>query len=212
MTWVLPNGGGTVSATGFFTAGTTPGTYIVRAISAVDPNSFADAAIAVAGATGLALQGSLTLHSHTDHGPGLSEDTLISVTLTVQPKPVEPGEIPQFDVTTITGSGTYTAEATSGCNRPPEVRSGAVVSGRLSLSPDLLVATLRVEISGTRTSTSCNNPTTVSSYDGTLDDGAFIGTPVVVNGEIVAIDFNRSETIATFPPPRVLVQTGRLVR
>ena len=51
MTWVLPNGGGTISATGFFTAGTTPGTYAFRAISVVDPSAFGNATVTVNAAT-----------------------------------------------------------------------------------------------------------------------------------------------------------------
>lgn len=211
VNWVLTAGAGTLSATGFFTAGTTPGTYLARAISVVDPGAFADVTITVAGGTASALSGSLTLHSHKDFAPGLSEDTRISVTLTVEPVPVQPDSTPRFTVSAVTGTGAYTAEATSGCNRPPEVRSGSAAFGTLTISPDLLVATLSVSFSGTSTHTSCTNPTTVTSFNGSLSDGTFIGTPVVVNGAIVAIDFNRSETIATFPPPRVLVQSGRLV-
>ncbi len=50
VTWVLPNGGGTISATGFFTAGTTPGTYVVRAISVVDPSAFGEATVTIGAA------------------------------------------------------------------------------------------------------------------------------------------------------------------
>ena len=210
VTWVVVNGGGTVSSTGLFIAGAASGTSTVRAISVVDPSAFADARIEVGGAIGSGLRGSLTLHSHADHGPGLSQDTRISVTLTAEPQPNDPGRTPTFKVTAISGTGTYTAEATLDCNRAPEVATGSAVSGKLRISPDLLEAELSVEFVGTRTHTSCGNPTTVSNFDGSLSDGTFKGTPVVVGGVIVAIEFTRSETITTYPPPRVLVQSGIL--
>ncbi len=210
VTWLLPNGGGSITATGLFTAGTTPGTYLARAISAVDPGAFADATITIGGGTASVLSGALSRQSHRDFAPGLSEDTRISVALTVEPQAVEPGATPRFTVSAISGTGTFTAEATSGCNRPPEVRSGTAVSGTLTISPDLLAATLSVRFTGTRTHTSCTNPTVVTTFtEGTLPDGTLIGTPVIVNGAIVAIDFNQSTTTPTVPP-RVIVQTGRL--
>ena len=49
VTWVVPSGGGTVSSSGLFIAGTAPGTYIVRAISVVDPNAFGEATVTVTG-------------------------------------------------------------------------------------------------------------------------------------------------------------------
>jgi hypothetical protein len=210
VNWTLPNGGGTISSSGLFTASLTPGNYLVRAKSVVDSTVFADATITVAGGAGAVLSGSLTLHAHTSSAPGLSTDTLIDVTLTAEPEIVEANETPTFVVTAVSGTGKYTAEATSNCNRSPEVSDGTAVAASLIISDDLLVARLAVTFRGTRTHTSCTDPTTTTNFEGTLSDGRFVGTPVIVNGVIVAIDFGRSENSG--PPSRVLVQTGRLVR
>ena len=45
--WALPDGGGTISDDGLFTAGNTGGSFTVRAISEVDPNAFGDATVEV---------------------------------------------------------------------------------------------------------------------------------------------------------------------
>lgn len=47
VTWSLPNGGGTVDASGRFTAGAIAGTFAVRAASVADPSAFAEASVTV---------------------------------------------------------------------------------------------------------------------------------------------------------------------
>ncbi len=47
VTWSLPNGGGTISADGLFTAGAVNGTYAVRAASAADPAATATVFVTV---------------------------------------------------------------------------------------------------------------------------------------------------------------------
>lgn len=57
VTWVVPSAGGTVSASGVFTAGPTAGTFAVRAISVVDPNAFAEATVTIIGAAPAVISG-----------------------------------------------------------------------------------------------------------------------------------------------------------
>jgi hypothetical protein len=47
VTWELPDGGGSISADGVFTAGDSGGTFTVRAISVEDVNAFGDATVTV---------------------------------------------------------------------------------------------------------------------------------------------------------------------
>lgn len=48
VTWVLPDGGGSITADGVFTAGDSGGTFTVRAISVEDVNAFGDASVTIA--------------------------------------------------------------------------------------------------------------------------------------------------------------------
>lgn len=47
VTWSLPSGGGTLSASGLFTAGNASGTYLVRATSVADPGAFGNATVVI---------------------------------------------------------------------------------------------------------------------------------------------------------------------
>jgi len=194
VTWTA-TGGFIDENTGFYIAGITPGTFAVTATSVFDTNSTATAPVTIVN-TNNQLSGQITLHAHEDF-PGVgSEDTSISATMNAT--------ISNDFVTVCqaTGTGTYSAEAPSGCNRPPEVKTGQIVGCSMGISTEAL---LNFTVSGTQTHTTCTNSIT-QPFLGTLPDGLFQGTIIRSGNIITAIDFNQTQTNGN----QIILTTGRL--
>lgn len=181
VTWSLPDGGGTITDTGLFSAGTTAGTFQVRATSESDPDVFGQAMVTIQTGSG----GQVTFHQHEDFAGVGSIDTMISATITSA----------NALACQATGMGMMVAEAPSGCNRPPEIRRGDIVECRISVfaTDEVSTAFLRFEFSGTETHTACGQETVTQPYSGSLF-ARLEGTPIFTNGVITSIDFNRTTT------------------
>jgi hypothetical protein len=153
------------------------------------------------------LEGQLTLRSHQDFAPGLSEDTSISafVSVSVTIDLLE-NDVLQAVVRSASGTGAYVQEADSGCGRPPEVDRGTAIGGSFRFGRSQ--ATLDLSFSGTSTSTTCSEVFS-TPFTGTLNDGELRGTPVfAADGSVAAIDFNRTTTNGS----RATATTGLLIR
>jgi hypothetical protein len=179
VTWSLPAGGGTISDTGLFVAGSTAGTFRVRATSESDPDAFGEAGVTIQTSSG----GQVTFHQHEDFVGVGSIDTMITATITSA----------NALACAATGMGMTVAEAPSGCNRPPEVKQGEIVECDISVFATAKVpfAFLSFEFAGTETHTACGQETITQPFRGSLF-ARLEGTPIFTNGVITAIDFNRT--------------------
>jgi hypothetical protein len=153
----------------------------VRATSESAPEAFGEAAVTILTSSG----GLVTFHQHEDFVGVGSLDTMVTATITSA----------NALACTATGMGMRVAEAPSGCNRPPEVKRGDIVECQISVFAEAEVpsATLSFELEGTETHTACGQETIIEPFRGSLF-ARMRGTPIVTDGVITAIDFNRSTT------------------
>jgi hypothetical protein len=99
----------------------------------------------------------------------------------------------------ILGSGTQISGVElNGCNPPVSGglfnASGTVVGADASFAVFELL--LRPTFAGTRTSTTCVAPPRTEQFESSFADGELRGTVILLNGSVVAIDFNRTRTAA----------------
>lgn len=202
VTWSTTDPGGAVSSTGRYTAGGSAGTYQVTAKSVADPTKTATATVTVVDT--VVLSGRLGFTSVVTSGGFYELRKELSVDVSVQNG-------------SVSASGTYSSTETTlfGCSdgsvAPVTIRVEAVID-RVSFVGNLpgpQGVSLRVEGSGTRTRVnSCpgadvDDPPQIENTGVTT---GLAGTSEVVNGTVVAIDFNYSESF----PGSTYVQTGRL--
>jgi hypothetical protein len=173
------------------------------------------------GLAGARLSGSLSLTA-TTVATNLTLVTSFSIDVTAQ---VDSGGA--IEVLTATGSGsetfTYVSSAVFSCGngvtasgRPPETKAGNAIRAAGTFVQDgdpLAQASIRPTFSGSKTTTRCSATgdwsTGTTPFEGDLSGGTLLGTPVVVNGSTVAIDFNRNFVDAF---GKHFVMSGRLQR
>jgi hypothetical protein len=193
VTWTA--GGGTISATGLFTAGTTPGVFTVRATSVADSRAHADAQVTVTPAGPPVLSGSVEIHRSQDR----SFDQLMSFSMSVRV-----GATESLTVTQITGSFVETLSFNlNGCAET-ETLDTQIVSGAFRKSgTDLFfgfTSTGTISDTGFAGFDENGHPICDGSSTTTFTTG-FSDIPVTIvrapDGHITALDFERNaDTLA----------------
>jgi len=213
VTWRVVSGGGSIDATGLFTAGPSAGTSVVRATSVVDPGAFADATVQVSAVQVLAGQ-----LGFMEDAPGLH--SALSAFVRVEAR--ADGTVAVLEAT---GSLSSVATGEGGCTDPnsPDPNNPNIVhvtfdentqsitfdGGKYTPhAPGPNEDLLELFSSGTVTNQrlnieDCSFSTVVSEISGST---SLIGTPVLQNGHLVAIDFNHDFSIEG----DTRLQTGRL--
>src|SRR5579883_775011 len=222
----IVSGSGTVqqksATTALFTAGSTPGPVTVRATNAKNTSQTADAKITVT-AGGTRISGTLTL---TEHDPTDGTDLFdLSGSATVTIAIAADGTLSIVDV-----SGSVTAQniVRITCTDPATNISGVVefstfsgsaafdlegahfLSGGLIIHPKITDTSFEIELDGTGRATSMGLPpdscTPVASDAPPPNLVFFQGTPIIVGGRFVGIDFNRNFSADT----GTSIQSGKL--
>lgn len=162
---------------------------------------------APASAAPIVLSGSLTLNSRRTSS---LEDIVMSATVTLEVTKVDvnDGDL-EGRVRQAGGTGSrLSGVALNGCNPPV---SGASVNESGSITGSTASfgfseVSLRPTVRGTRTFTTCSAPPSTEPFESGFANGQLRGTPILANGVLVAIDFNRTFTDGDL----VVVTTGRL--
>jgi len=217
--------GGSIDATGLYTAPAQGGNFTVTATSEAIAGVQGNAAVTVP-VPAARFEGTLTLDS-VNGGSGIVNRTRINVAVVAEVESHDSRGIIVLREITGTGSDTYTYDSNvtfcvSGAgsvpanNRPDEGTSGIVTSasfGDIADGVPGLRLVLRPRVTGTETHNSCSNgiwtSRTEAVTDETLSNGQFTGTVVVVDGKTRTIDFNRDFTDEF---GRRTVTTGQLTR
>ncbi len=202
VNWSLPNGGGTITAAGVFTAGTGTGTFTVRAASVVDPNAFGEASVTVVPV----LTGQLTQTYDAEYDvfgptPHSAFRSTLSASITVQMGANE-------TFTVLEASGTYSGVSESA--RPGGSVGIVTYSGTVGPADQSSIGggSLVVPIHGTFT------PPTTQFGDNVIMSFTVIRSQ---DGQsIVALDFNSNVTeetpgiIGQSIDRTTIITTGRL--
>jgi hypothetical protein len=200
VTWTAT--GGTITATGLFTAGATPGTFTVRATSVADPRAFGEATVTVAAAD--VLVGSVGFTHVIDRTPTFVLRSELSAQITERNgATVTSGRYISTDI------AFFQDPAVGICERRIH-RDAVLDESTLVVGAGALSTSLRFAGSGTRTTThtcpGAGDPTTETVLVNGL---GLVGTAVFVNGSVESIDFSYSES---HPLNGTYVQTGVLTR